>query len=561
MTIFWILAGGLMALAVLFIVLPLLRDTPTETPPSQGQLNLEVFRRRLSELDADLAAGVLNEDQHAAARNDLERELLHDLNGEPIGAGDTAAGAPRMRGGRAPVLAFLLAIALPVAAIYAYLELGEHGVIQRIEATGPTADATGAPPIGVDGQGMPSLEVLVQGLAARMEQSPDDLEGWLMLGRTYFAIEQPAKALAALERAYQLGPKRPEVMVAYAEALAANASNSLEGRPAELVRAALEIDPANASARWLTGMKDYQQKNFAAAAETWQGILDELDPAGEEAQQMQQMIAEARARAEQETGAPPTSPNDAVPEPTSVAAVEKAAPAPIPATAGAVEDTPATAGTVEDTPATAGAVEDTATAAAPADAVPEPEAVRDTTPTPVVVPAPEAAPPLVAETETPAAAPAAESVPPPPVTPQPVSVQTQTLLQAQAQIKTPQSAPPAASQGVRIQVSVSLSPGLAAQAGPDDTVFVFARAAAGPPMPLAVQRLRVADLPATVTLDDSMAMMPAMRISAFPAIVVGARVSKSGQAMPRPGDLEGQTSPFSVVGSAAVAVTVDQTRP
>lgn len=86
---------------------------------------------------------------------------------------------------------------------------------------------------------------------------------------------------------------------------------------------------------------------------------------------------------------------------------------------------------------------------------------------------------------------------------------------------------------------VELAPALAARAAPDDTVFIFARPAAGARMPLAILKKRVRDLPVDFTLDDSMAMSPAARLSGASQVVVGARVSKSGQAMPQPGDLEG----------------------
>jgi cytochrome c-type biogenesis protein CcmH len=121
--------------------------------------------------------------------------------------------------------------------------------------------------------------------------------------------------------------------------------------------------------------------------------------------------------------------------------------------------------------------------------------------------------------------------------------------------------PAAAGAGARIQVSVSLAPALSAKADPADTVFVFARAASGPPMPLAVQRIKVADLPATVTLDDSLAIVPSLRLSAFPQVVVGARVSKGGQAAPSPGDLEGLVGPLDLAATPTTAVTVDRIRP
>ncbi len=99
---------------------------------------------------------------------------------------------------------------------------------------------------------------------------------------------------------------------------------------------------------------------------------------------------------------------------------------------------------------------------------------------------------------------------------------------------------------VQVQVRVTLAPALAARAAPDDTVFIFARAPQGSKMPLAIQRRQVKDLPLELTLDDSMAMSPALRLSGVQQVVVGARVSKSGNAMPQPGDLQGL--------SAAVAV-------
>jgi cytochrome c-type biogenesis protein CcmH len=101
--------------------------------------------------------------------------------------------------------------------------------------------------------------------------------------------------------------------------------------------------------------------------------------------------------------------------------------------------------------------------------------------------------------------------------------------------------------------TVRLSPKLAAKVSPDDTVFIFARAAGGPPMPLAVLRKKVRDLPAAFSLDDGMAMTPARKLSAHPRVVVGARISKSGNAMPQPGDLQGLSAE---VANTARGVTV-----
>ena len=109
--------------------------------------------------------------------------------------------------------------------------------------------------------------------------------------------------------------------------------------------------------------------------------------------------------------------------------------------------------------------------------------------------------------------------------------------------------------------TVTLNGAVAAQAGPDDTVFIFARAAEGSRMPLAVLRKRVRDLPATFTLDDSLAMSPAAKLSGAPLVIVGARVSKSGNATPSAGDLSGQVGPVPL-GSRGLAVEIrEQVKP
>ena len=99
-------------------------------------------------------------------------------------------------------------------------------------------------------------------------------------------------------------------------------------------------------------------------------------------------------------------------------------------------------------------------------------------------------------------------------------------------------AAPAASSGPQLTLRVSLDPSLASQVKPDAVLFVFARAENGPPMPLAIQRIAASELPTTLVLDDSMGMIPAMKLSGFPKVVVGARISASGNASAQPGDLQ-----------------------
>jgi len=115
----------------------------------------------------------------------------------------------------------------------------------------------------------------------------------------------------------------------------------------------------------------------------------------------------------------------------------------------------------------------------------------------------------------------------------------------------------AAAAAASVRGKVSLSASLAAKAQPGDTVFVFARAAQGPRVPLALVRRQVKDLPFEFALDDSMAMMPDFTLSKYAPVVVGARISHSGDAIAAAGDLQGFSKPVGV-GASAVNVVIDQ---
>lgn len=106
-----------------------------------------------------------------------------------------------------------------------------------------------------------------------------------------------------------------------------------------------------------------------------------------------------------------------------------------------------------------------------------------------------------------------------------------------------------------ITVSISLSEAMQNQASPTDLVFVYAKAMSGPPMPLAAAKLLVKDLPATIVLNDSMAMMPNLKLSAFTEVIVGARVSKSGQPISQNGDL--YTEKKSIKAGQKVDLSID----
>ncbi len=195
MTLFWITAAGLIVLAILFIVPPLLRFKPKEEA-SLDEVNLAIIKQQLVELKADLESGELDQDQYDAARHDLEKELLADTgSGEDI----TSGGEPKS--GRWVMVA--LPVAVPALALSLYFHLGSPDIIPRIGEPSSAQTAGQSDP----GQTMASMEELVEKLAQRMENEPNNAQGWKMLGRSYLAMNRMDDAIKAYEKAYQLDPQ------------------------------------------------------------------------------------------------------------------------------------------------------------------------------------------------------------------------------------------------------------------------------------------------------------------------------------------------------------------
>jgi len=146
----------------------------------------------------------------------------------------------------------------------------------------------------------------------------------------------------------------------------------------------------------------------------------------------------------------------------------------------------------------------------------------------------------------------------------PENVQARQMLEAHiADARSKLNAEPApqastSTESTALQVRVTLAPTLQEKVEPSDKLFVYARATKGPPMPLAIVDKMASELPVTVTLDDSQAMVPAMKLSAFQEVTVLARISKSGSAKLQVGDLQGQVTPVVLSQQAKVEIVIDQ---
>ena len=394
MTAFVVIAVLFVAVALGFVLPPLLRRQAQRPAASRDAANAGIYREQLDELRADLERGAIDRAQFDRARLDVERRIVDEHERSAVS----------LESGRRLKTALAIGIAIPLVAGLAYWKFGAPQAL--------TGEAV------VDARNVTPDQILgmVKKLAARMEQTPDDVEGWVMLGRSYSVLGMHAEAARAYERAVKLAPGDPNLLADYADNLAMASGRSLAGKPMEVIQQALRIDPKNVKALALAGSAEFERRDYRAAVGYWERILAVVPPESDFARSVNASIEEAR-----QLGGIKTARAKAAPSTTT---------APSAKASGALR-------------------------------------------------------PLTG--------------------------------------------------------MVSIDPALARGFSPDTTVFVLARPADGSRMPLAVARTTLGALPYRFKLDDSMAMNPAAKLSEHKQVVIVARVSRSGTALPQKGDVEGMS--------------------
>lgn len=422
MTVFVLLAAVLIVAALLFIVPPLLARHERGSI-ARNSVNAAVYRDQFRELEADLASGTLSSEHYENARGELEARLLEDVS-----TTDDAVTPPK----RSRAAAVVAGVSVPVLAAVLYLLVGTP------QALSPETIAAQENAHALDQQ---QLVAMIEKLAQRMQENPDDAEGWVMLARSYTVIERYEDAVKAYKEAASRVPDNAQLLADYADALGMARGRRLQGEPEKLIARALAIDPDNVKARALAGTVAFDRSDYAGAVAHWEHILKVAGPDSKLAERVRTSVQEAKQLLAQQGGKP--------------AALATA-----------------------------------------------PEAVA----------------------AAPAQKPAAQSP---------------------------------ASPGASVSGVVQLAPELKAKVSPSDTLFVFARPAEGPRMPIAILRAQAKDLPLEFTLDDRAAMTGGSKLSDQKLVVVGARISKSGSATPQPGDAHGQSAPVAP-GAKGVRIVVSE---
>lgn len=253
MIFFWIAAAVLTAMAVGIVLRPLLRPRAAETGPAAYARR--VYADQVAEIDRDLERGVLTAAEAKAARAEVGRRLL-------------ATAREEQAGGRAPGLqaspraAMALTVLLPAAALLFYLPIGRPDLPAR-----PLAARDDIPKVPEN------VVAAAATLARRLEQNPDDLQGWSLLGATYAAMGRHGEAAEAFRRASALSQGDPELTGSFAEQLTIAGGGIVSPEARSVFEAVLAADPGNFRARYYLAVARQQAGDVKGAIDGWAAML------------------------------------------------------------------------------------------------------------------------------------------------------------------------------------------------------------------------------------------------------------------------------------------------
>ena len=283
--IFWMISILLLAVAMLFIVVPLWRGSAKNNAVQRDTANLEIFRDQIAEMDMDLRNGLLTQEMYDQGKRELQSRLLSEVP-------ETQSENTSAERGSLKVLAIVLSVILPLSAVGLYWKLGNQHALLQQEST-----------VNAEGFGGVHSASELKALEDKVESKPDDAESWLMLARSYSAMERFQDAAHAYDKLTQLVPNEAQLWVDYADVAAMAAGKTLKGKPTQLLDKALVLDPENFKALALSGSAAMERGEYAVTIKYWEKLLKMIPSDDENAKIIEAGIQQANILMAQKSGA------------------------------------------------------------------------------------------------------------------------------------------------------------------------------------------------------------------------------------------------------------------
>lgn len=254
--LFVVIAFGIALCVAAVFLWFLLRERKPLTLASQANANAKVYRDQISDLDREHESGHISDEEWQQSRDELSVRLLEDT----AAIDDPAAKAEKP----AVWTAVVLAVAMPISAMGLYMWVGNPEALNPLALKSP------------DQVDQKDLAKLAQTLADRLQSQPDNLQGWVMLGRTYRTLENFDASLKAYDTALKMSAD-DDLQLERIEVMAMQRQGQFEGEPWRVIREILQKDPQHFGALLTAGSASYAEGKYADALKYWEQARKPLD--------------------------------------------------------------------------------------------------------------------------------------------------------------------------------------------------------------------------------------------------------------------------------------------
>lgn len=311
MIIFFLVAALMLAIALSFVLVPLLRPRRAAfVPISDEYSNIAIFRTHKQELDDDVARGLISAEERDVALAELSQRVLAEVPAATIGPVEVASAAAREK--HSWIVAICLAMFIPVVAILGYLAWGAPQALQMLNKDSLT---TAKSPGGAAGNANPNAKAeaplsdkqilaMVDSLAKKMNDQPGDPKGWVLLARSQNALGRYPEAAQAYERALKLLPNDAQLMADYADVLVMTQEGRFDGKPYQLIQQALKRDGNNLKVLALAGTAEMRLGNRAESLKHWQKLKTLIAKDSDDYREVEAIIAEVMGKPAEVVAAP-----------------------------------------------------------------------------------------------------------------------------------------------------------------------------------------------------------------------------------------------------------------
>ncbi len=282
MTLFLLSASSLLLISIIVIIRTLMNKNNEKINSNQN--SIDIYNQKLKEINFDIENHLITKSEANNAIEELEYSLIKDNKNTDIL--DSKLYFSNLKSKK--TISIILLLVIPVFVISVYSFIGTPNSIEKLVLVSDLKNTKS------DSEKLVSVEQMLKRVERRLLDDPNNSDDWLMLANSYVVLKRYPEAIRAFENLYRLKGDDPSLLFRYADVLAMANSGIFAGKPSELIKKALQLDPQNTMGLWLAGLVAYEEGEVKKAINYWENVLPKLEIGSEEEKNIRKYIEFAK---------------------------------------------------------------------------------------------------------------------------------------------------------------------------------------------------------------------------------------------------------------------------